>query len=86
MVRGARSSAREKALMHLEKLMRKSTTVGAGIFLACSVRAEQQRPPEVCDPLPPPIGCCENPDQFLLCVDVWITRPAGSSRRGGRWS
>lgn len=65
------SEVRERTLSHLEKLMRTTTTVGAGIVLACSARAEQQRPPQVCDPLPPPIGCCEDPDQFLLrgCLD-----------------
>ena len=59
-------TARERTLSHLENLMRTATTVGAGIVLACSARAQGQRPPQVCDPLPPPVGCCESPDQFLV--------------------
>jgi hypothetical protein len=65
------SMVRERTLSHLENLMRTATSVGAGIVLACSARAQGQKPPQVCDPLPPPVGCCENPNQFLVrgCLD-----------------
>ena len=60
------STVRERTLIHMDDLMRAATTVGAGIVLACGAKAQSQKPPVVCDPLPPPVGCCENPDQLLL--------------------
>jgi hypothetical protein len=84
------STARERTLAHLENLMHTATTVGAGIVLACSARAQGQRPPQVCDPLPPPVGCCENPEQFLLrgCLDHqtrWLKSGAVWTLELGLW-
>jgi hypothetical protein len=68
----------------MENLMRTATTVGAGIVLACGVKAQTPGSPQIVDPLPPPVGCCENPDELLVrgCVDQqahWV-------KTGMRWS
>ena len=62
----AKGTVRERTLAHMEDLMRKATTVGAGIVLACGAKAQAPGPPQVVDPLPPPVGCCENPEELLL--------------------
>ncbi len=77
-------TVRERTLAHLENLMRTATTVGTGIVLACGAKAQTPGPPQVCDPLPPPVGCCENPDELLLrgCLDQqtrWV-------KSGTRWN
>lgn len=61
---GAVSPVREHTRSHMEKLLRTATAVGAGVVLTCG-RSDAQRPPQVCDPLPPPLGYCVDPDQFL---------------------
>jgi hypothetical protein len=68
---GKKSGVRERTISHLEKLMRTATAAGAGLALVCNAQTKGQKPPVVCDPLPPPVGCCENPDQFLVrgCLD-----------------
>lgn len=60
------TTVRERTLAHMEDLMRKATTVGAGIVLACGAKAQAIGPAQVVDPLPPPVGCCENPEQMML--------------------
>ena len=77
-------TVRERTLAHMEKLMRTATTVGAGIVLACGAKAQTTKTPQVCDPLPPPMGSCENPADFLLsgCLDAqtrWV-------KSGTRWT
>jgi hypothetical protein len=62
----APATVRERTLSHMEDLMRKATTVGAGIVLACGAKAQALGPAQVVDPLPPPVGCCEDPDQMLI--------------------
>ena len=68
---GEKTGARERTLAHLEKLMRTATAAGASLALVCNAQTKGQRPPVVCDPLPAPVGCCENPEQFLVrgCLD-----------------
>jgi hypothetical protein len=70
----AAGTARERTLSHLGNLMRTATTVGAGLAMACSARGQGPLPPQVCDPLPPPVGCCENPEEFLMrgCLNYEI--------------
>jgi hypothetical protein len=58
-------SVRDRILAHLDILTRTAATVGAGLVLTLSTRAQGQEPPQVCDPLPPPIRCCETPEQFI---------------------
>jgi hypothetical protein len=58
--------ARARTISHLERILRTATAVGAGVALSYATKVEAQRPPQVCDPLPPPIGCCKDPAQFLL--------------------
>jgi len=77
-------TVRERTLAHMEDLMRKATTVGAGIFLACGAKAQSPPPPQIVDYVPTPVGCCENPDQLLLrgCLNQqarWI-------KSGARWT
>jgi hypothetical protein len=66
-----KGTVRERTVAHMEELMHKATTVGAGIFLACGAKAQALGPTQVVDPLPPPVGCCENPEELLLrgCLD-----------------
>ena len=66
-----KGTVRERTLAHMEKLMRTATTVGAGIVLACGVKAQTPGTPQIVDPLPAPVGYCENPDQLLVrgCLD-----------------
>jgi len=56
---------RERVAEHLEKLLRGATAVGAGMVLSWAGRADAQRPPQVCDPLPPPVNC-KAPDDFSV--------------------
>jgi len=56
---------RERVTEHLEKLLRGATAVGAGALLGWAGRADAQRPPQVCDPLPPPVNC-RVPDDFSV--------------------
>jgi len=77
-------TVRERTMAHMEDLMRKATTVGAGIVLACGAKAQGAGPAQVVDPLPPPVGCCENPVELLLrgCLDqqaLWV-------KSGMRWT
>jgi hypothetical protein len=77
-------SVRKRTLAHLKNLMQKATTVGAGIALACGAKAQSPGPPQIVDPLPPPVGCCEDPDQLLLrgCMEQqahWV-------KSGMRWT
>jgi hypothetical protein len=63
----ARESAdptpRDRVLAHLDTLLRGATAVGTGVLLGWASRADAQRPPQVCDPLPPPVNC-KAPDRF----------------------
>jgi hypothetical protein len=77
-------TVRQRTLSHMEDLMRKATTVGAGIVLACGAKAQSTGPVQIMDPLPPPVGCCENPEQMLLrgCLSdqaTWV-------KSGTRWT
>ena len=77
-------TVRERTVAHMEDLLRKATTVGAGIVLACGAKAQSTGPAQIMDPLPPPVGCCENPDQMLLrgCLSdqaTWV-------KSGTRWT
>ncbi len=77
-------TARERTRAHLEYFLRASTTLGAGLVLACEASAQTSKPPQVCDPLPLPVGCCENPDELLVrgCLDQqtrWV-------KSGTRWT
>jgi len=83
-------TARERTVAHMENLLRTATTVGAGIVLACGARAQGQRPPQPCDPMPPPVRCCEDPDQFLLrwCLDHqtrWVKSGEGWTLELSLW-
>jgi hypothetical protein len=68
-------TVRERALAHMQNLMRTATTVGAGIVLAAGATGQTQRRPQVVDPPPPPscLGGCENPDELLIrgCLDQY---------------
>ncbi len=90
-------TVRERALTHMQNLMRTATTVGAGIVLAAGAGAQTQRRPQVVDPPPPP-SCmegCENPDELLIrgCLDQdgywvkwgtrWVLRLSLMARGGG---
>jgi hypothetical protein len=77
-------TVRERTLAHMESLMRTATTVGAGIVLACGARAQTSQAPQVCDPLPAPVGCCENPDQLLL--RVCLNQQTRWVKSGMRWT
>jgi hypothetical protein len=77
-------TVRERTLAHMEELMHKATTVGAGIILACGAKAQALGPTQVVDPLPTPVGCCENPEELILrgCLDQqarWV-------KSGMRWT
>jgi hypothetical protein len=54
---------RDRVAAHLDKLLRGATAVGTGVLLGWAGRADAQRPPQVCDPLPPPVNC-KAPDSF----------------------
>jgi hypothetical protein len=62
-------SPRARTVAHLETLLRGVTALGTGALLAWSSRADAQKPPQVCDPLPPPVNC-KAPETFRLenCV------------------
>lgn len=78
-------TVRERTLTHMESLLRRATTVGAGIVLACGAKAQSPRPPQVVDPPPPPPpACCEDPEHLLLrgCLNQqnhWV-------KSGMRWT
>ena len=78
-------SVRERTLTHMESLLRRATTVGAGIVLAIGAKANTPRPPQVVDPPPPPPPtCCEDPEELLLrgCLNQqnhWV-------KSGMRWT
>jgi len=78
------ATVRQRTLAHLEDLMRKATTVGAGIVLACGAKAQSAGPVQVMDPLPAPVGCCENPDQML--VQKCLSQQARWTKVGTRWT
>jgi hypothetical protein len=68
----------------MENLMRTATsTVGAGLLVACAAQAQDQRPPMVCDPLPPARMSC---DTGQLILRGCIKPSAEWVRSGGRWS
>ena len=77
-------TVRERTLAHMDDLMRKATTVGASIILACGAKAHAQGPTQVVDPLPPPVGCCEDPD--MLLVRGCLSQKANWVKSGMRWS
>jgi hypothetical protein len=62
---GADSTPRDRVVEHLETLLRGATAVGTGVLLGWASRAEAQRPPQVCDPLPPPVSC-KAPDHYSV--------------------
>lgn len=79
-------TVRERTMAHMVGLMRAAKTVGAGVVLAIGAKGQTARPPQVCDPLPPPscVGGCENPDELLLrgCLSQqtrWV-------KSGMRWT
>ena len=77
-------TVRERTLSHMESLLRTAATVGTGIALACGAKAQSTGPQQVVDPLPPPVGCTVDPEQFLLrgCLEQqahWV-------KSGMRWT
>jgi hypothetical protein len=78
------SEARKRTLAHLEKVLKSAAAASAGLVLACSQNQGQNPPLQVCDPPPPPVGCCENPEQFVL--RVCLEHQAGWRQEGKEWT
>ncbi|MCX6550020.1 MAG: hypothetical protein NTY02_03250 [Acidobacteria bacterium] len=74
---------RARVLTHLERLLRGATAVGAGALLAWGSRAEAQRPPQVCDPLPPPVNC-KPPESFT--VERCVAQQTRWTKVKGTWA
>ena len=80
---GAGRSPRERAVAHLETLLRGAAALGTGALLAWSSRADAQQPPQVCDPLPPPVNC-KAPETFRL--ENCVAQHTRWTKAGDRWT
>lgn len=77
-----RRSPRERTLAHLDRLLHRVTAIGTGVVLVWSSRADAQRPPQVCDPLPPPVNC-KAPETFR--AEVCIAQHTQWKKSGNAW-
>jgi hypothetical protein len=77
-------TVRERTLTHVRNLMRNTTTVGAGIALACGVTAPGCKYHVVDPPPPPPPGACVNPNTLVL--DYCVQPEARWQKAGRKWT